>query len=122
VTYFIAASFIEMLVSAPRRWRDIMPKHVGAIENIVRIKHRVVHLLVLHKFLKSEESGTSGKTTKERLKFVVMLLSHLFYFIYLCYNTEVKSPFRLDNTEKREFLFTSHWILFNLLKPSGNFT
>jgi hypothetical protein len=46
VTYFTAVSFIEILMSAPRRWWDYNTKTCSSY-----VKYRLMHLLVLHKFL-----------------------------------------------------------------------
>lgn len=54
-TYFIAESFIEILVSAPWRWRDnnavTCRKHVGAMWNTMHKKYRIMHFMLLLKFL-----------------------------------------------------------------------
>jgi hypothetical protein len=48
VTYFIVVRFKEMLVSAPVGGEILAPKHVVAMQKIVHIDNRTVHLLVLH--------------------------------------------------------------------------
>ena len=42
-----------MLVSAPEGGEIIVPKHVAAMQKIVRIEYRTVHFLVIYLFHKA---------------------------------------------------------------------